>query len=217
MTDKRYTNGEELANTITHAIGVIFGLIVGVILINMAVKTSDIWAIVSVSIYVACMILSYITSTLYHSASNQRNKAILRKYDHAAIYLHIAGTYTPFTLFVLREAGIWGWMLTIIIWMAGIAGTTLSFIHKKTGSKLETICYVLMGCVILIAMKPLIDTLTLANSMDAFYWLIGGGISYILGAILYSFKKIRYMHSVFHLFVLGGTVCHVLAIASIFE
>lgn len=215
MTDKIYSKGEELANAMTHGFGIVFGVVVGVLLLQMAVKTNDVWAISSILIYVIGMISSYVTSTIYHSALNPHRKAFLRKFDHAAIYLHIAGTYTPFTLFTLRNVGGWGWALFIIVWVAAIAGTVLSFIHKKTGSKLETICYVLIGSVILIALKPLIDTLSLTDSLDAVYWLIGGGVSYIVGAILYSFKKIKYMHSVFHLFVLGGTVCHVLAIVSI--
>lgn len=215
MSIKNYTKGEEIANAVTHGIGILFGIAAGAILLNMAIHKQDTWAVVSVSVYIAGMVMSYITSTLYHSTFDAQRKARLRKYDHAAIYFHIAGTYTPFTLYLLRNVGVWGWSLFAVVWVAAIAGTILSFTHKKAGSKLETICYVLIGCVILVALKPLIDTLSLTGSLDAVYWLVGGGVSYIVGAVFYSFKKIKYMHSVFHIFVLGGSVCHVLAIASI--
>lgn len=216
MNNKRYTKGEEIANAVTHGLGIIFGIIAGTILLKPAAQSHDSWAVASVWVYIICMTLSYVTSTLYHSCHNEKRKAILRKFDHAAIYAHIAGTYTPFTLIVLRNIGAWGWSLFTIVWIAAVVGTLLSFIHKKAGSKLETICYVAMGSVIFIAFKPLVDTLSLTGSLDSVYLLIAGGVSYVIGAILYSFKKIKYMHSVFHLFVLGGSVCHVLAIYAIF-
>ena len=213
MTDKQYSQREELLNAWTHGLGIIFGIIAGFFLVKQAIQTGNTWAVASVFIYIVCMLMSYVTSTIYHSCTHPTRRVLCRKFDHAAIYFHIAGTYTPFTLIVLREVGIWGWLVFSIVWIVAIVGTGLSFAHYKTGSKLETICYVLMGSIILIALKPLVDTLlSTTGSLDSIYWLLAGGISYIIGAIFYSFKKIRYMHSAFHLFVLGGSVCHVLAI-----
>jgi len=211
----RYSAKEERANTYTHAIGIAFGLVAGTLLIQKAIASTNLWAIVSYSVYVIFMTLSYLTSTLYHIDKNVARKTIRRKFDHAAIYAHIAGTYTPFLLVVLREKGAWGWSFFCIIWAAVVAGVFLSFRKLKNASKLETACYVAMGWVVVIAFKPLLDALTLTGSLSAFYWLIAGGLFYTVGAVLYSFKRIEYMHAIWHLFVLGGSVCHVLAIWNI--
>ena len=211
----RYSVKEEKANTLSHAIGIIFGLIAGTLLIQKAIASQNSWAVASFSVYAIFMTLSYLSSTLYHLDKNEVRKTALRKFDHAAIYAHIAGTYTPFTLVVLRQKEAWGWTLFGIIWLAATAGILLSFMKLKNASKLETACYVAMGWVVVIAFKPLMDVLSANNSMPAFYWLIGGGLFYTLGAIIYSLKKIEYMHAIWHLFVLGGSVCHAMAIYSI--
>lgn len=216
MSKRTYTKGEERANTSTHALGILFGCVAGIYLLQQADALDNRWAVASVCVYLFGMIASYLTSTLYHAAVDPKRKARLRKFDHAAIYFHIAGTYTPFTLYLLKDVGAWGWLVFAVVWLFAIVGACMSFANKKTGSKVETLCYVLMGIVILAAIKPLADKLTEIHSIEALYWLIGGGVSYIVGAILYSFKTVKYMHSVFHLFVLGGSVCHVLAIAAIF-
>jgi hemolysin III len=211
----RYSAKEERANTFSHAIGIIFGIIAGGFLIQKAINSSNNWAIISVSVYVLFMTFSYVTSTLYHVDKDEKRKLLRRKFDHAAIYVHIAGTYTPFTLVVLRNESYWGWSLFGVIWTAAIAGIFLSFLKLKNASKLETACYVAMGWVVVVAFKPLIDALSVNNSMPALYWLIGGGLFYTVGSVLYSFKKIQYMHAIWHLFVLGGSVCHALAIWNI--
>jgi len=132
----------------------------------------------------------------------------LRKFDHAAIYLHIAGSYSPIMLVSLREAGYWGWGIFSFVWLCAFIGTTLCFCRLKEHSYLETICYIAMGCSIFVAFKPL------CNHVPSLfiYWLIAEGVSYITGAVFYSFHKLPYMHSVFHLFVLGGTICHMIAL-----
>lgn len=206
-----YTVNEEIANSLSHGFGILIGIIGGYILISASISSGDTWAVVSVIIYLVGMLASYITSTLYHSCRKESRKEKLRKYDHAAIYFHIAGTYSPFTLVVLRNEGFWGWSLFIAVWLAAIIGTYLSFKKLKKHSNLETICFVLMGCIILTAIKPLIDVLEPDNKLSALYWLIGGGVSYIVGALFYSWTK-RYMHTVFHLFVLLGSLCHMMAI-----
>jgi len=211
----RYSAREERTNTNTHALGVVFGLVAGFFLIQKAAVSGNNWAIISYAIYAVFMTLSYLTSTLYHSDKIETRKTVRRKFDHAAIYAHIAGTYTPFTLVVLRQKEAWGWSLFAVIWIAAVAGILLSFKKLKNASKLETACYVAMGWVVVVAFKPLMDVLSASNSMNVLYWLIGGGLFYTIGTVLYSFKKVQYMHAIWHLFVLGGSVCHALAIYSI--
>ncbi|MDO9152504.1 MAG: hemolysin III family protein [Paludibacter sp.] len=208
----RYTFREEKANTLTHAIGIPFGLSIFFLLLQKTIPTGNYWHIISVLIYATFMTFSYFTSTFYHADKNERRKLTLRKFDHAAIYLHIAGSYTPFTLVVLRQHGAWGWTLFAIIWIAAIAGVLLSFMKLKNASKLETACYVAMGWVVVVAFKPLIDALSASGSMDVFWWLLAGGLFYTVGAGIYSLKKIEFMHAVWHLFVLGGSICHAYAI-----
>lgn len=211
----RYSVREEKANSITHAIGIPFGLVVSYILLQKAIPSQNIWLIISYLVYSIFMTSSYITSTLYHKETDDNRKLSLRKFDHAAIYLHIAGSYTPFTLIVLRNEGIWGWSLFSIIWLTAIAGVILSFLKLKNSSKLETVCYVAMGWVVVVAFKPLIDVLSANQAMPVFWWLVAGGLFYTVGAILYSLKKIEFMHAVWHLFVLAGSICHFVAIWNI--
>jgi hemolysin III len=208
----RYSVKEERANTYTHAIGIALGLIGGFFLVQKAILSGNLWAISSEIVFIVTMIAMYSSSTFYHAEKNEQSKIHRRKFDHAAIYTQIAGSYTPFTLIVLRENGAWGWSLFGVIWTAALLGVILSFMNLKKGSKLETICYVAMGWVVVIAFKPLIDSLTVTNSINVFWWLVGGGIFYTVGAVLYQFKKIRYMHAIWHLFVLGGSICHFVAI-----
>lgn len=211
----RYSIREEKANVITHAVGIPFGLLVFSFYIWQNSPSGNWWLIVSTLVYALFMTASYLTSTLYHFEREQVRKQDLRKFDHAAIYLHIAGSYTPFTLVVLRNESYWGWMLFAIIWVAAIIGVILSFTNLKNASKFETLCYVAMGWVVVIAFKPLIDVLSAAQSMPIFWWLVAGGAAYTLGAIIYLLKKVEYMHAVWHLFVLAGSVCHAIAISLI--
>lgn len=212
---KRYTLGEEVANSVSHGIGIIFGIVAGFFLMHKAMESGDAWAVGSVPLYLFGMLSSYITSTLYHSTKDGKAKELLRKFDHGAIYLHIAGTYSPITLVVLRNVGYWGWGLFVFVWLCAAIGFLLSFIKLKEHSNLETICFVAMGGCILIAFKPLVDALSPLHEISSIYWLIGGGVSYIIGALFYSWRKVKYMHSVFHVFCLGGSICHVIAIYTI--
>lgn len=212
MRNKRYSNGEERANTFSHGAGILLGIIAGYFLLKEAsANTEPQWATISVSVYLAGMLSSYISSTWYHGSRPGKLKELLRKFDHGAIYLHIAGTYTPFTLLVLRNAGGWGWGIFTFVWLSALTGFILSFKKLKEHSHLETCCYVAMGASILIAMKPLMSHLASIHATSAFWWLVGGGISYIAGAIFYSLRK-PYMHAVFHLFCLGGSIGHIIAI-----
>ena len=212
MENKRYSNGEEWANTLSHAAGILLGVIAGYFLLVKAAGSNDShWAVACVAVYLVGMLSSYVSSTWYHGSRPGRSKELLRKFDHGAIYLHIAGTYTPFTLLVMRHAGGWGWGIFAFVWLSAVVGFILSFTKLKEHSHLETFCYVGMGSAILVAMKPLLDSLSAMGASPAFWWLIGGGASYVLGAVCYSLRK-PYMHAVFHLFCLGGSIGHIIGI-----
>ncbi len=173
MKNKRYSNGEEWANTLSHGAGILLGIVAGYFLLEKASGNAE------PHVYLAGMLSSYVSSTWYHGSRPGKLKELLRKFDHGAIYLHIAGTYTPFTLLVLRHAGGWGWGIFAFVWLSAIAGFILSFKKLKEHSNLETACYVGMGACILVAMKPLLDHLGELGATTAFWWLIGGGVSYL--------------------------------------
>ena len=187
----KYTRKEEIWNAVSHGGGILLGVVVGVIL------------------YLFGMLGSYVASTVYHSIKHHSKwKERLRKWDHAAIYWHIAGSYSPLTLVALRSQGYWGWSLFSFVWLCAIVGTVISLIRLKEHSNLETFCFVGMGLSVLVAFKPLLDSVSTA----AVIWIIAEGICYITGAVFYSLNKKRYMHSVFHFFVLAGSVCHIIAV-----
>ena len=212
LENKRYNNVEEWANTLSHGAGILLGVIAGYFLLAKAAAGAEPkWAVACVTVYLFGMLSSYVSSTWYHGSRPGKLKELLRKFDHGAIYLHIAGTYTPFTLLVMRHAGGWGWGIFSFVWLSAIVGFILSFKKLKEHSNLETICYIAMGACILVAMKPLMDNLAEMGAGPAFWWLIGGGVSYIIGAVFYSLRK-PYMHATFHLFCLGGSIGHIIAI-----
>lgn len=213
MTRSRvYSHKEELANSISHAFGILLGLIGGYVLLRKAFLSQNIMAETSVIIYLFGMLSSYISSTYYHYLPVGNKKLLLQKFDHAAIYLHIAGTYTPLLLISMREGDNWGWGIFTFVWLFALIGAFASF--KKSGkhSYIETVCYVVMGCSIFVVFKPLISALESMDKMPVLWWIIGGGISYIIGSIFYSLAKVKYMHTVFHFFVLIGSICHIIAI-----
>lgn len=205
-------DSEEVANVLTHGAGIFFGLFACVLLMRKALPTADGWVIGSFATYGVCMTLSYVTSAFYHASFRARRKRLLRRFDHSAIYLHIAGTYTPFTLVALRHEGYWGWSLFSIVWIAAAAGIWFSFRRMKKTDHLKTACYLAMSWVVAVAFKPLLDVLGQTDRMDVFYWLIGGGVFYTAGTVFFYFDRYKYMHPIWHLFVLGGSVCHFLAI-----
>lgn len=205
----RYTKREEIINTLSHSAGILLGIVVGIIFLVWCFKSDSDWARVGVILYLFGMLASYITSTVYHALPlRTKAKEVLRRFDHAAIYWHIAGSYSPITLIALREQGYWGWLLFSFVWLCAIAGTIISFKHLEEHSNVETFCFIGMGLSILIAFKPLIDSVSTA----AFIWIIAEGVSYITGAAFYTMNKRRYMHSVFHFFVLAGSICHIIAV-----
>ena len=205
----RYTKKEEIWNAASHGGGILIGVVFGIIFLIWCFQADNNWARVGVILYLFGMLASYVASTLYHSMKHHSKwKERLRKWDHAAIYWHIAGSYSPLTLTALRDQGYWGWSLFIFVWSCAIAGTIVSFIRLKEHSNLETFCFIGMGLSVLVAFKPLMDSVSEA----AIIWLIAEGVSYITGAVFYSLNKTKYMHSVFHFFVLAGSVCHIIAV-----
>ena len=203
-----YSRGEETLNSISHGIGIAMGVIVGTLFLIKCNQAHDPWATFGVWLYLFGMGSSYIASTLYHSLKHHNPwKPRLRHWDHAAIYWHIAGSFSPVTLIALRGDGLWGWALFGFVWLSALAGTIVSFRKMKEHSHLETICYILMGLSVLVVFKPLF-----AVAEVSVYWIIAEGVCYITGAAFYSLRKTRYMHSVFHFFVLGGSACHLVAV-----
>ncbi len=190
------------------------GIIVGVCFLSFAYRHGDGWMQGSLWLYLFGMLGSYIASTAYHACPPQSPwKISLRKWDHAAIYWHIAGSYSPITLVALRDSRYWGWSLFGFVWLFAIVGTALSFRKMKERSYLETACYVLMGLSVLVAFKPLLD----AVSLSTLLWIVAEGVCYITGALFYALSKRRYMHTVFHFFVLPGSVCHIIAVWNILK
>lgn len=203
-----YTKKEEIINSSSHGAGILLGLVVGGLFLHWVYRLGDGWAEFGVWLYLFGMLSSYVASTVYHAIPGKRKaKEVLRKWDHAAIYWHIAGSYSPITLIALRQQGAWGWALFIFMWACAIVGTVMSFNKLKEHSNLETTCFVLMGLSGLVALKPLIDTIPVSM-----IWIVAEGVCYITGAIFYTRHKRPYMHSVFHFFVLAGSVCHIIAV-----
>lgn len=193
-------------NSITHLIGAVAALAGTVVLVVFSSLKGDVWKIVSFSIYGTCLFLLYLFSTLYHSHTGNKT-AILRKLDHISIYLLIAGTYMPFTLVTLR--GAWGWSLFGVVWALAILGILLDTFTNKGRRTLPIVIYVLMGWISILAIKPLLQSL----SVEGFMWLLSGGVFYTFGIVFYVLdKKKPYFHTVWHLFVLAGSVTHYITI-----
>ncbi len=204
-----FSHREELWNSFSHAGGILLGVVFGAIFLVWCHRHDNAWATFAVSLYLVGMLLSYITSTTYHALSARSVwKERLRRWDHAAIYWHIAGSYSPITLIALREQGLWGWGLFAFVWICAIAGTIVSLRHIKSHSNMETLTFVGMGLCVLVAFKPLIESVSTA----AVVWIIAEGVMYITGAMFYTLHRRKYMHSVFHFFVLLGSICHIIAV-----
>ena len=204
-----FNHKEELWNSWSHAAGIVMAVVFGVLFLVWCARSGNGWATAGVILYLFGMLMSYMASTIYHSLSAwSKWKERLRKWDHAAIYWNIAGCYSPITLIALRNEGYWGWALFVFVWAAAIAGTIMSFARLRDHSNLETLCFVGMGLSVLVAFKPLIGSVSPA----ALWWIIAEGVAYITGAIFYSINKKRFMHTVFHFFVLLGSLCHIIAV-----
>ncbi len=198
---------EEIANALTHGLGVVLAIGGGAVLITQAALHAGAREIVGVSVFVGALILLYTASTLYHLARRPDVKSRLKILDHCAIFLLIAGTYTPFTMAAMR--GSWGWSLFGVTW--GLAGVGIGLKLFFTGrfAYLSTATYIGMGWLVVIAFVPL----TQAVSPSALGWLLAGGVSYTAGTLFYHNRRLPYSHAIWHLFVLGGSICHFTAVA----
>lgn len=208
--EKFYTPREEKANYLTHAAGVVMALVATIILIYKATVADNRWAMLAYSIFGFGMVACMLSSTLYHFVKEPKRKAQYRHFDHASIYLLIAASYSPFTLILLREEQFWGWLLFALVWSIAVVGIAISFGQLKRNSHLKTASYVIMGLVILIAFKPLIETANEKGCIEVVWWLVSGGLFYIAGAIIYATAGQEFIHAIFHLFVLLGLACHII-------
>lgn len=200
--NKRYTLGEEIFNSVSHGAGGLLAVGGTVVLIVLCAVYADAWAVVSASIYGSSLIILYTMSTLYHAITNEKAKRFFRIMDHNTIFFLIAGTYTPFTLVTLN--GALGWTLFGIVWGSAVAGIVLNSIDLEKFRKPSVVCYILMGWVIIIAIKPMIAVLPPVSLA----FLLTGGVMYTVGVIFYAMKKIKWFHSVWHLFTVAGSVLH---------
>ncbi|OIR02233.1 hemolysin-III related [mine drainage metagenome] len=201
------TLGEEIANSISHGAGAVASVVGAPFLILHALKLGDTGYLIGSVVFAATMIVLYLSSTLYHSFRPGRLKHIFRIIDHSAVYLLIAGTYTPFTLGVLY--GAWGWTLLILIWSLALAGVMLKFLNRISRPVISTILYLLMGWLIIIAADPLYTRLPVSGLA----WLVAGGLAYTAGTVFFILdSRLRYGHFIWHWFVLTGTTCHYFAV-----
>ncbi|MBP0979698.1 MAG: hemolysin III family protein [Oscillospiraceae bacterium] len=201
-----YTQGEEIFNMVSHIVGGAFGVAALVLCIIFSAIHKNIWGVVGSAIYGSSLILLYTMSSVYHGLSSQTAKKVMQVLDHCSIYFLIAGTYTPILFCSIRVVSpAWSWTLFGIVWGLAALATVFTAIDLKKYSKFSMICYIGMGWCIVFASKILID----AMSLPGILYLLGGGIAYTIGAVLYGLgKKYKYMHSVFHIFVLLGSVLH---------
>lgn len=201
-----YSPFEEKLNIISHGIGIILGVIALIFLVLHAAQNGTAVHVVSFSIYGFSIIILYLASTLYHKATKPLIRNKLRIFDHAAIYVLIAGTYTPYALVTLE--GTTGWTIFGLAWGFAIVGITMKLFFTGKFDKLSTLMYVFMGWIIIFAINPLIASL----SSEGLFWLLAGGVFYTIGAVLYSIRKLPFNHAIFHVFVLAGSICHFISV-----
>ena len=206
-TDVRYySRTEELLNVLTHGFGFFLSIAALSLLVVFASLKGNAWHIVSFSIYGASLVVLYFASTIFHLSRRIKLRRYLNIFDHASIYLLIAGTYTPFMLVTLR--GPWGWSLFGVVWGLAIAGIILKLFFTGRYNTFSTVLYVVLGWVALIAINPLIDSLSFAGLM----WLLAGGLCYTIGAVFFLLNRLSFNHAIFHVFVLGGSICHFISV-----
>jgi hemolysin III len=203
----KYSLAEELINSISHGVGALLAIVALVIGIVLSVLYNNAWCIVSVIIYGSTLILLYTNSTIYHGLRPNAGKKVFRVIDHCSIFLLIAGTYTPYTLVTLR--GGFGWTLFGIVWAAAVLGITLTVVDLKKFAKFSMVCYLVMSWDIIFAIKPLLAHMAAGGLI----FLLAGGIFYTFGAVLYGIgRRKKYIHSVWHFFVIAGSVMHYFSI-----
>lgn len=203
---RAYTIGEEIASSVTHGVGLAAALAASAILVYRAVVGGSAMQMASFAIYGVTIVALYGASTCYHAIPHPRAKPVLRVLDHSAIYLLIAGTYTPFALLNLR--GAWGTGLAVVVWALAACGVVFTAVSRHRMSRWTLVIYILMGWLVVVAAKPMIAHV----APGGLAWLIAGGLLYTGGIVFYAWDRLRYGHAVWHLFVLGGSACHYLAV-----
>ena len=206
---KKHEKAEEIFNCITHGLGVVFGIFGLSILLTMAIKEGNVSSVVSFSIYGVCIIIMFLSSTVYHSITNEKTKGVLRVFDHSSIFIFIAGTYTP--IVTLTLTGALRVVLLIGIWVIALSGVIFKiFTYGKFDKykKVSLALYIGMGWIAILPIKAIIN----ATSISFFYWILGGGVLYTVGTIFYGFRKIPFNHGIWHLFVLGASIVHYVGI-----
>lgn len=198
--------GEEIANSVSHGVGLVAALVAAPFLVLAAARRGGAAGTVGATVFAGAVVLLYLASTLYHALPRHKARRMFRVIDHSAIFLVIAGTYTPFTLGVLR--GTWGWTLLGLVWSLAVLGVTLKTVGGIRYPRLSTTLYLGMGWLALIAIRPL----WLRIPVSGWLWLVAGGLAYTAGVAFYAADRVRYGHFVWHLFVLIGTVCHFFAV-----
>ena len=206
MQPPPYTSREEVANSISHGLGLLLSLVAFPVLVLAAIEVGSVRFIVGVSVFGGTMVLLYLASTLYHSITHETAKQLFRLFDHTAIFLLIAGSYTPFSLGVLR--GPWGWSLLAIVWTLAIIGITLKINRRTRHSRISIVLYVIMGWLAVVAVKPMVMLIPVPGILLIF----AGGIAYTGGLAFFAAHRIRYNHFIWHLFVIAGTTCHFFAV-----
>lgn len=209
MEENFYTKGEEIANAVTHGIGTALAIAALVLLIVFSVVKGTAWHVVSFTIFGSTLVILYLESTLYHSLTNKKAKRLFRKFDHMSIYLLIAGTYTPFCLTVLR--GPLGWTIFGIVWGCAVIGIVIKAFLVGKKDRLSTVLYIVMGWLIIGTIRRLYLTMPFSGIL----FLVIGGVLYTVGAVIYSKDKIMFNHGIWHLFVIGGSVCHFFSVMSL--
>jgi len=200
------TLAEEIANGISHGVGLVLALVAIPFLLLPAIEAGRVRFIVGVSVFGATVILLYLASTLYHSITHEAAKSLFRLFDHTAIFLLIAGSYTPFALGVLR--GPWGWSLLAAVWTLAIVGITLKIRKRTRHSRISIVLYVIMGWLAIVAVKPILALVPLPGII----LILAGGIAYTGGLAFFAAHRLRYSHFIWHLFVIAGTTCHFFAV-----
>jgi channel protein, hemolysin III family len=203
---KAYSVAEEIAHALTHGVGAIAAIVGLVFMLVWAVSYGDTFHVVSASIYGASLILLYLASTLYHAFPWPRVKAFFQQMDHAAIYVLIAGTYTPFALVNLR--GAWGWTLLAVVWSIALIGIIMEVAMKERKKWLSLSLYLGLGWMALVVIKPMLETV----EAGGLWLLLAGGLAYTFGVIFYVWKSLRFHHAIWHVFVLAGSVLHFLSV-----
>lgn len=197
---------DEIANTISHGLGLLLALVAVPVLVLSAMRAGDVRFLFGVCVFGATMVLLYLASTLYHSMTHEAAKRWCRLFDHTAIFLLIAGTYTPFALGVLR--GPWGWSMLAAVWTLAIVGITLKIIARTRHSRISIVLYLLMGWLAVVAVKPILELVPVPGIL----LIVAGGLAYTGGLIFFAAHRIRYNHFIWHLFVIAGTICHFFAV-----